>query len=88
MQENSHAHARVSAATLGQFLIALVKSTDVDSGRVLGSFQETEEDHCVLHQITFGKDTSKKVGKYTDRVRVLPLDILKHVIENAYMSRC
>jgi hypothetical protein len=65
LQENSHAQARVSAATLGQFLIALalVKSTDVDAGRVLGSFQETGEDHCVLHQITFGKDMSKQGGK-------------------------
>ena len=62
MQENSHAHARVSAATLCQFLIAPVKSTDVDSGRVLGSFQEIEEKHCVLHQITFGKNMSKKGG--------------------------
>ena len=87
MQENSHAHAHVSAATFGQFLIAPVKSTDVDGGRVLGSFQETEEKHCVLHPITFGKDMSKKGRKYTDRVRVLPLDILKHVIENAYMSK-
>ena len=87
MQKNSHAHTRVSAATLGQFLIAPVKSTDVDGGRVLGSFQETEETHCALHQITFGKDMSKKGGKYTDRVRVLPLDILKHVIENAYTSK-
>ena len=60
MQENSHAHAHVSAATLGQFLITPVKSTDVDGGRVLGSFQETVEDDCVLHQITFGKDMSKK----------------------------
>ena len=72
MHENSHAHARVSAATLGQFLIAPVKSTVVDSVRVLSSFQETEEDHCVLHQITFGKDMSKKGGKCTDKVRVLP----------------
>ena len=87
MQENSHVHACVSAATLGQFLIALVRSTDIDSGRVLGSFQETEEDNCVLNQITVGKDMSKKGGKYTDRVRVLPLDILKHVIEHAYMSK-
>ena len=30
---------------------------------------------------------SKKRRKYTDRVRVLPLDILKNVIENAYMSK-
>ena len=44
LQENSHAHACVSAATLGQFLIAPVKSTDVDAGRVLGSFHETGED--------------------------------------------
>ena len=89
MQENSHAHAHahVSAATLGQFLIAPVKSTDVDDGRVLGSFQETEETHCALYQITFGKDISMKWGKYTDRVRVLPFDILKHVIENAYTSK-
>jgi hypothetical protein len=63
MQENSHAHARVSAATLGQFLIAPVKSTDVDGGRVLGSFKETEENHFVLHQITFDKDMSKKGGR-------------------------
>ncbi len=60
MQENPHALARVCAATLGEILIALVKSIDVDGGRVLGSFQETEERHCVLNQITFGKDMSKK----------------------------
>ncbi len=42
VQENSHAHAHVSASTFGQFLIAPVKSTYVDGGRVLGSFQETE----------------------------------------------
>ncbi len=60
MQETSHAHARVYVATLGQFLIAPVKSTDIDSERALGSFQETEEKHCVLHQITFGKDMQQK----------------------------
>ena len=60
MQENSHAHACVSATTLGQFLIAPVKSTDVDVGRVLGSFQETEEKHCVLHQILLTKRCQRK----------------------------
>ena len=30
---------------------------------------------------------SKKGRKYTDRVKVLPLDILKHVIKNAYTSK-
>jgi hypothetical protein len=29
---------------------------------------------------------SKKRGKYTNRIKVLPLDILKWVIENAYTS--
>ena len=29
---------------------------------------------------------SKKRGQYTDRIKVLPLDILKGVIENAYTS--
>ncbi len=28
----------------------------------------------------------KKRGKYTDRIKVLPLEILKRVIENAYTS--
>ena len=31
--------------------------------------------------------TCKKRGKYTDRIKVLPLDILKQVIENAYTSK-
>jgi hypothetical protein len=30
---------------------------------------------------------SKKRGKYTNRIKVLPLDILKGVIENAYTSK-
>ncbi len=64
-----------------------MKSVDVDNGRALGStFHETEKDHCILYQISFGKDVSKKRGKYTDRIKVLPLDILKRVIENAYTS--
>jgi hypothetical protein len=78
MQENSLAQARVYATTLGQFLMALVKSVDVDDGRALGStFHETEKDHCILYQISFGTDVSKKRGKYTNRIKVLPLDILK-----------
>ena len=40
MQEYSHAHACVSAAILGQILIAPVKSTDVNSGRVLALFRK------------------------------------------------
>jgi hypothetical protein len=87
MQENSLAQARVYAATLGQFLMAPVKSVDVVDGRALGStFHETEKDHCILYQISFGKDMSKNTGHYTDRIKVLPLDILKRVIENAYTS--
>jgi hypothetical protein len=88
MQENSLAQARVYAATLGQFLMAPVKSVDVDDGRARGStFHETEADHCVLYQISFGKDMSKKRGKYTNRIKVLPLEILKGVIENAYTGK-
>ena len=61
MQENSLAQARVYAATLGQFVIALVKSADVDNERALGStFHKTEKDHCTLYQISFGMDMSKK----------------------------
>ncbi len=61
MQENSLAQAGVYAATVVQFLMALVKSVDVDDGIVLGStFHETEKDHCVLFQISFGTDMSKK----------------------------
>ena len=61
MQENSLAQARVYAATLGQFLMAPVKSVDVDKGRSLGStFHKTEQDHCILYQISFGMDMSKK----------------------------
>ena len=30
---------------------------------------------------------SKKGGQYIDRVSILPLDIIKSVIENAYMSK-
>jgi hypothetical protein len=61
MEENSLAQARVYAATLGQFLMALVKSVDVDNGRALGStFHETQKDHCILYQISFGTDVSKK----------------------------
>lgn len=64
MQENSLAQARVYAATLGQFLMAPVKSVDVDDGRALGStFHETEKDHCILYQISFGTDMSKKRGQ-------------------------
>ena len=78
MQENSLAQAHVYSATLGQFLMAPVKSVNVDDGRALGSmFHETEKDHCVLYQISFGKDISKKRGKYIDRIKVLVLDILK-----------
>jgi hypothetical protein len=61
MQENSLAQAHVDAATLGQFLMAPVKSVDVDDGRALGStFHETEKDHCILYQISFGTDVSRK----------------------------
>jgi hypothetical protein len=82
MQEISQAHARVHAATLGQFFMAPVKSVEVDAGTVLGStFHQIGEDHCVLHQITYGKEMSKKGGQYIDRVSVLPLDIIKSVIE-------
>lgn len=88
MQEISQAHARVHAATLGQFFMAPVKSVDVDAGTVLGStFHQRREDDCVSHQITYGKEMSRKGGQYVDRVSVLPLDIIKSVIENAYMSK-
>ena len=87
MQENSLAQVCVYAATLGQFSMAPVKSVDVEDGRALGSiFHETEKDNCVLYQISFGTDVSKKRGQYTDRIKVLPLDILKGVIQNAYTS--
>jgi hypothetical protein len=87
MQENSLAQACVYAATLDQFLMSPVKSVDVEDGRALGStFHETERDHCLLYQISFGKDISKKRGQYTNRIKVLPLDFLKGVIENAYTS--
>ena len=39
------------------------------------------------HQITYGKEMSKKGGQCINRVSVLPLDIIKSVIENAYMSK-
>ncbi len=39
-----------------------------------------------MHQITFDQDMSKNTGHYTNRIKVLPLDILKRVIENAYTS--
>ncbi len=42
MQGMSQAHARVHAATLGQFLMALVKSVKVDARTMLGS---------IFHQI-------------------------------------
>ena len=38
MKKNSLAQAHVYAATLGQFLMAPVKSVNVDDGRALGSF--------------------------------------------------
>ena len=41
----------------------------------------------MLHQITYGKEMSKKGGQYINRVSVLPLDIIKSVIENAYKSK-
>jgi hypothetical protein len=64
MQENSLPLACVYAATLGQFLMAPVKSVDVDDGRALGSiFHETEKDHCVLYQIAFGKKHVKENRK-------------------------
>ncbi len=88
MQEISQAHARVHAATLGQFLMAPVKSVKVDAGTMLGSkFHQIGEDDCVSHQITYGKEMSKKEGQYINRVSVLPLDIIKSVIENAYTSK-
>jgi hypothetical protein len=61
MQENSLAQASVYAATLGQFLMAPVKSVDVDDGRALGStFLETEKYHCKMYQISFVTGMSKK----------------------------
>ena len=88
MQEISQAHARVHAATLGQFLMAPVKSIEVDAGTMLGSpFHQIGEDDCVSHQITYGEEMSKKGGQYINRVSVLPLDIIKSVIENAYTSK-
>ena len=88
MQEISQANARVHAATLGQFFMAPVKSVKVDAGMMLGlTFHQIGEDDCVSHQITYGKEMSKKGGQYIDRVSVLPLDIIKSVIENAYMSK-
>ncbi len=84
MQEISQAHAHVHAATLGQFFMAPVKSVEVDAGTMLGSkFHQIGEDHCVSHQSTYGKDMPKKGGQYIDRASVLPLDIIKSVIENA-----
>ena len=41
----------------------------------------------MLYQITNAKEMSKKGGQYIDRASVLPLDIIKSVIENAYMSK-
>jgi hypothetical protein len=61
MQENSLAQIHVYAATLGQFLMASVKSVDVDNGRALSStFHETEKDHCVLYQFIFEKTCQRK----------------------------
>ncbi len=37
MQEISQAHARVHAATLGEFFMATVKSVKVNAGTMLGS---------------------------------------------------
>ena len=88
MQEISQAHARVHAATLGQFFMTPVKSVEVDAGTMLGSkFHQIGEDDRVSHQITYGKEMSKKRGQYIDRVSILPLDIIKSVIENAYTSK-
>ena len=69
MQEISQAHVRVHAATLGQFFMAPEKSVEVDTGTMLGStFHQIGEDDCVSHQITYGKEMSKKGGQYIDRV--------------------
>ena len=88
MQEISQAQARVHAATIGQFFMAPVKSVKVDAGTMLGStFNQIGGDDCVSHQITYGKEKSKTGGQYIDRVDVLPLDIIKSVIENAYTSK-
>ena len=88
MQEISQAHARVHAATLGQFLMAPVKSVQVDARTMLESkFHQIGEDDCVSHQFTYGKEMLKKGGQYINRVSVLPLDIIKSVIENAYLSK-
>ena len=88
MQEISQAQARVHAATIGQFFMAPVKSVEVDAGTMLGStFNQIGGDDCVSHQITYGKEMSKTGWQYIDRVSVLPLDIIKSVIENAYTSK-
>ncbi len=88
MQEVSQAHARIHAATLGQFFIAPVKSIEVDAGTVSGStFHQIGEDHCVSHLITHGKEMPKKGWQYINRVSILQLDIIKSVIENAYTSK-
>ena len=87
MPKNSLAQTRVHASTLGQFLMTTVKSVNVDNGSIGLTFYETEKEHCVLYQISFGKDMSQKRGKYTNRIKVLPLDILKGVTENAYTSK-
>ena len=88
MKEISQAQARVHAATIGRFFMAPVKSVEVDAGTMLGStFNQIGGDDCVSHQITYGKEMSKTGGQYINRVDVLPLDIIKSVIENAYMSK-
>ena len=88
MQEISQAHARVHAPTLGQFLMAPVKSVEVDAGTMLGStLHQIGGEDCVSHQITYGKQMLKTGGQYIVRVDILPLDIVKSVIENAYTSK-
>ena len=63
MQENSQAQSHIYAATHDQFLMAVVKSVDLDGGAVFSfSFHETEEDHYVSYQITYGKEMSKRGG--------------------------
>ena len=42
---------------------------------------------CVPPNYLWKKDLSKTRGQYIDRVDVLPLDIIKSVIENAYTSK-
>jgi len=48
-------------------------------------FTKQKRSLCIVPNF-FWQRHVKKRGKYTNRMKVLPLDILKRIIENAYTS--